>query len=91
MVVPGDGGAPHSAATLWVPLADLLVDRLAGVITTLELPNVHVVDTRGTLVRAVPRAVAASNDWLNEIHPTAAGFSKLALRWRAAIEAVLAT
>lgn len=75
---------------LWMPVTDLLIDRLAGVLQTLGLPNVHLIDTRGTLIRAEPGAFAESNDWRNEIHPTAAGYAKLAERWCIAIEAVLA-
>jgi len=71
---------------LWAPLADLLIDRLAGVLGTLALPNVHFIDTRGTLVRAERDARGASGDWLNEIHPTAPGYAKLARKWQPAVE-----
>jgi hypothetical protein len=72
------------------PLADHLMERLAGVVRTLGLANVHVIDTLGTLTRAVSGATGDSNDWLNEIHPNPQGYGKLALVWRAAIEAVIA-
>ena len=74
---------------LWVALADHLTDRLAGVLQSLQLANVHLIDTRNTLQRAELGAFAESNDWLNEIHPTAAGYAKLADRWEAGVEAVL--
>lgn len=74
---------------LWVPLADHLIDRLAGVLQTLALANVHLVDTRNTLVRADLGAFAESGDWLNEIHPTARGYAKLAGRWQGVVEAGL--
>ena len=57
---------------------------------TLGLANVHVIDTLGTLVRAAPDSRGNSNDWLNEIHPNAGGYRKLAAAWRATIEAVIA-
>jgi len=75
--------------TLWPSVADLLIDRLRGVILSLNLPNVHVVDTVGTLTRADRDATGNSHDWLNEIHPNRGGYRKLALKWQAKIEAVI--
>jgi hypothetical protein len=37
-----------------------------------------VVDTRRTLNRARPGAVASDGDWANEIHPNTTGYKKLA-------------
>lgn len=74
---------------LWIALADHLIDRLGGVLETLGLANVHLIDTRNTLVRAELGAFAESGDWLNEIHPTPAGYAKLADRWQVAVEALL--
>ncbi len=71
---------------LWQSVADLLVDRLRGVIRSLGLANVHVVDTVGTLAQALPGTTGQSNDWLNEIHPDKAGFRKLAPQWQQTIE-----
>lgn len=83
--------AHHIPASLWQPLADHLIERLARVVRSLPatLPNVHVIDTLHTLVRAAPGSTAASNDWRNEIHPTAGGYAKLALKWKAVVEAQL--
>lgn len=39
--------------------------------------NLHFVDTRGTLV---------PEEWANELHPTPAGFNKLAKKWRPGLE-----
>lgn len=77
--------------SLWQPLSDHLIQRLAGVVRSLPgaLPNVHVIDTLNTLVRAAPGSTGQSNDWLNEIHPTAGGYAKLALKWKAVVEAQL--
>jgi len=72
------------------PLADHLIERLAGVTRTLGHANVRVIDTLGTLTRAASGATGDSNDWLNEIHPNAGGYAKLAVVWRGAIEAEIA-
>ncbi|NMG35663.1 hypothetical protein GRF61_14530 [Azoarcus sp. TTM-91] len=76
---------------LWPALARHLLDLLGDVLLELEreLPAFHVVDTRGTLDPAAPGARGNSGDWLNEIHPNAAGYRKLAARLSAAIEQVL--
>ena len=42
------------------------------------LPNVHLLDTRNTLVPAEPRTTKASNDWMDEIHALPEGWTKLA-------------
>lgn len=67
---------------IWIKLAQFLVDRLAeGIIELSEgsnkLPNFHVVDTRGSLVKAKLGSVGESNDWLNEIHPDSDGYRKI--------------
>jgi hypothetical protein len=65
-------------------VADAIVDELNR---QLQLafagaPNVHVIDQRGLLTPADPQTTQASNDWLDEIHPTERGFVKLATnRW----------
>jgi hypothetical protein len=51
--------------------------------------DLHCVPTTGTLVAADPAATGSSGDWLNEIHPNASGWEKLAGVWHAAIKAVL--
>jgi lysophospholipase L1-like esterase len=77
---------PHA---MWVPLTDHLIDRLARVLRTLNLPNVHVIDTLGTLTRATLDWDGESGDWLNEIHPNPGGYSKLAGKWQSVIEGVI--
>ncbi|SFG31091.1 hypothetical protein [Neptunomonas qingdaonensis] len=67
---------------IWIELAQFLVDKLAeGILELAEgsnkLHNFHVVDTRGTLVKAKLGSVGDSHDWLNEIHPDSAGYSKI--------------
>ena len=54
------------------------------------LPNVHAIDQRGLLTAALPRSTAESNDWLDEIHPTEAGFEKLTRqRWNVPLSVAL--
>lgn len=73
---------------LWQPLSDYLLDRVATTLLALpaQLPQLHVIDTRGTLVRAHPGATSASGDWENEIHPGRGGYRKLAAKITAAVE-----
>lgn len=66
---------------VWAPLTDHLMDRLAAVLNGLNLPNVTVIDTRGTLDRAVMGDPGNSGDWLNEIHANVGGRRKLARKW----------
>jgi hypothetical protein len=51
--------------------------------------GLHCVPTTGTLAAADPSATGSSGDWLNEIHPNASGWEKLAAVWQTAIKAVL--
>jgi hypothetical protein len=51
--------------------------------------DLHCVLTTGTLVAADPAATGSSGDWLNEIHPNAAGWEKLAGVWQNAIKKIL--
>jgi len=43
--------------------------------------NLHAVPTVGTLSPAQPGTTGSSGDWLNEIHPNAEGWEKLAVKW----------
>lgn len=76
----------------WNMLSDFLLGELARSIESLQatLPEFHVVNTLGTLVRAELGATGESNDWLNEIHPTADGYRKIAARYEQRIRAELA-
>ncbi|MBC8056662.1 MAG: hypothetical protein H7Y61_08790 [Rhizobiales bacterium] len=54
------------------------------------LPNVHLIDQRGLLTPGLPKSTGESNDWLDEIHPTEAGFEALARqRWDAPLSMAL--
>ena len=64
-----------------------LRDLLKSMVATRPMANVWLVDTIGTLTRALPDASGESGDWENEIHPTRAGYRRLAQRWRPEVEA----
>jgi hypothetical protein len=67
---------------------DKLNSRLSSDIAT--LPNVYVMDQRGLLEVAQPKTKTASGDYLDEIHPTALGFTKLSRnRWDHALAKAL--
>lgn len=51
--------------------------------------NVFAVPSEGTLTPAAENSVGSDQDWLNEIHPNARGWGKLATVWRASIKAVI--
>jgi hypothetical protein len=64
--------------------ADAVVDEMNRQLQQLiaKLANVHVIDQRGLLTPAAPNTTGADGDWLDEIHPTREGFTKLARnRW----------
>ena len=68
---------------LWNDISDYLVGRLAERIRGLargpdRLPAFYVVNTLDTLVPAELGNRRESNDWMNEIHPNAGGYTKLA-------------
>jgi hypothetical protein len=77
-------------------LAELLIQRLAALLGGLaadrtRFPNLHFFDsTRVPIERASATATGESGDWINEIHLTRAGCSKVARAWSVAIEEVLA-
>jgi lysophospholipase L1-like esterase len=79
----------------WLALADYLLHTLRDTIVELAAPgakqlaNFHVVDTQGTITRADLGSVGPSNDWLNEIHPTKAGYEKLAKKLTAKLQMLL--
>lgn len=65
----------------WISLTDYIFESLATAIIELsyKIDNFHVVSaTRETLVRARLGTTGEDGDWLNEIHPTADGYQKLA-------------
>lgn len=73
---------------LWIPLTDHLIDALARRLLGLDLPNLRVIDTRGTLDRAGVGATGDSGDWLNEIHANRGGRKKLAKKWAVELDRI---
>ncbi len=67
--------------SLWIALSCALQDRNAAILLSLNLPQLQVIDTRGMLAPASLRASGLSGDWSKEIHPSGAGYRKLAARW----------
>jgi hypothetical protein len=76
---------------LWPELTGAVFDAVQATIAgwTSGRGNLISVPTRGTLTPATTHATGSNADWLNEIHPNAAGWDKLAGVWRAAIKSVL--
>ncbi|WP_255504067.1 hypothetical protein [Caballeronia sp. EK] len=68
-------------ATDWQSLAKVLLDRLFGLVSSMPLKNFHVVKTLGTLQPADVNPLIKCADWLNEIHPTSAGYAQIAARF----------
>jgi hypothetical protein len=75
----------------WVSVADVLFGRLHVLLKGISDsdPSLALVDTMGVLQRASADAHGISGDWQNEIHPTRAGYNKLAQRWEGALNTVL--
>lgn len=78
---------PH----LWPDLTDSIFNDVQTTIAgwTLGRANVHTVLTDGTLVPAAEGTTGSDGDWLNEIHPNASGWRKLAKVWHAKLKEVL--
>ncbi|HSI60553.1 MAG TPA: SGNH/GDSL hydrolase family protein [Ideonella sp.] len=81
----------------WLAVADALMARLAGLIDAVLAARratdpgceLHVVDTRSAaLVLAAAGSSGSSGDFANEIHPTRAGYRKLAGRWAQRLDAL---
>ena len=79
--------------TDWDALATELIDRLAKLLGDIIVAingeygrdmNLHLIDVRGKLALAADGTSRRSGDWQNEIHPTRAGYGKLAQAWAAA-------
>jgi len=62
------------------PLVNLLMDKFAAGLLALQDKKFRVVDTRKKL---------GPDDWANELHPTSAGFTKIAQAMDAELKAVL--
>lgn len=72
--------------------ADAVVDELNNALRAAfgKSTNVHVIDTRRVLTPAPAGSTDAVGDWLDEIHPSKAGFDKLAAqRWSGVLSNLL--
>jgi lysophospholipase L1-like esterase len=66
----------------WWSLFKYLIDLLGDFLISLNLPQMHVIETRKVTLKAPAiDSEARSGDWENEIHPTNAGYRKLANLW----------
>ena len=76
---------------LWPDLTDSIFNQLQMAIAgwVPGRSGLVVVPTDGTLVPAATDAKGSDADWLNEIHPNAGGWVKLAKVWHASIKQVL--
>lgn len=70
--------------------ARAVIDCLHEALGSLVSPTVHHIDLRGSLTLAPAGSTVRSADWEDEIHPSAAGFEKLARRWEAVLIPLLA-
>ncbi|MES2940481.1 MAG: SGNH/GDSL hydrolase family protein [Pseudomonadota bacterium] len=90
-VYPVLQGAGLNAAQM-KQAADAVIDRLNQSLADAfrASASVVVIDSRGVLTPARPGTTAEDGDWLDEIHPSAAGFDKLAgQRWSATLAGLL--
>ena len=73
----------------YVAITKIVYDTMADGLLALDDPpnRVHTVDTRNVLIPAKLGTKAVSGDWINEIHPTDAGYRKLARKWEDALAA----
>lgn len=81
-------GVPHQD---WNNVASVLFQRLKKLLEDIaaHFPAVTLVDTLGTLQPAQNTDTGMTGDWCNEIHPTRAGYAKLAAVWDPVIDAAL--
>jgi len=84
--------------TDWLAVSSALMDRLANLFARLIAAHqaadpaceLYLVDSRPVpIVLGDPNASGPSGDFLNEIHPTRAGYTKLAAAWRAPVDQIL--
>ncbi len=84
--IPGEDGIAV-ARELLLRLGALLRDAASD---SARFPAVHFFDSTGVAIEAAANdAPGVSGDWVNEIHLTRSGYSKIAVVWSAEIEAIL--
>jgi hypothetical protein len=67
----------------WIKVSRALLTKLAALLREMASrhPNVHVVETLGTLDPASTHDSGRTRHWENEIHPSKAGYELLGTRW----------
>jgi len=75
----------------WESVAEVLFGRLHVLLQGISDsdPSLLLVDTMGVLQKAFANDRGGSGDWQNEIHPTRAGYNKLAQRWEGVLNGAL--
>lgn len=81
----------HIPAHMWPDATDSIFNDVQTTIAgwTVGRANVHIVPTDGTLTPAAAGTTGSDGDWLNEIHPNASGWHKLAKVWHAKLKEIL--
>lgn len=74
----------------WQAVGIEVITRFKALLQGIHLPNLHIVDTTDTLIPAKPDETGDSGGWINEIHPNAGGYKKLAAKYAAAVDALFA-
>jgi len=74
----------------WPALVTYLFDELKTCVSNgaALMEKAYLVNTPGVLTKAKEAVVGESGDWENEIHPTAAGYHKLAQKWEASLNTI---
>lgn len=74
----------------WLALSELFCDRLHDeIITQTGMQHFHILDTRAMIPPAPADPAVRDPDWLNEIHPTARGYDRIAPAFVDMVERVL--
>ncbi len=82
-------------ASDWLMVSNALVDRLVQLLQTLIATRLqadpsaalHLVDTRSAQLQLADQpSTVSSGDFINEIHPTRGGYTKVAAVWRQALD-----
>jgi lysophospholipase L1-like esterase len=78
-------------SALWPDLTDGIFSEVQATVDRWVKvgDNLTGVPTSGTLIAAAAGSSGSNGDWLNEIHPNASGWDKLAQVWQRAIKKVL--
>lgn len=73
----------------WAALGVVLIDRLRDLLRSIQMPNLHVVDTTPGTLDPATSPTGSSGDWVNEIHPTRKGYRKIAAKYAAVVDSTM--